>query len=99
MLIDARDTEFIWCVAEIREIFFARGEVLSILIHYKGWNNIYDEILEITSSRLAQHRFYTSRVDIPHYHMSHQVEDSMHSYVVIGDMAPNLPIVDEMPEP
>ena len=80
-------------------MFFVKGELSSILIHYKGWNNIYDEVLEITSSRLAQHRFYTSRVDIPHYYMSQQTEDNMHSYVVVGDLAPNLPIVDVLPQP
>lgn len=41
-----------------------------IAIHYEGWNNWYDELLPLSSSRLATLGFYTERDDIPRYKMS-----------------------------
>lgn len=41
--------------------------VTELLIHYQGWNKIYDEILDVSSPRLAPLGFYTAREDIPRY--------------------------------
>jgi hypothetical protein len=41
--------------------------VTELLIHYQGWNKIYDEILELSSPRLAPLGYFTSREDIPRY--------------------------------
>ena len=54
------------------------------MVHYLGWNNIYDEIIDIDSQRLASYRFYSSRSDIPHYHLGLDSDENMYSYVVIG---------------
>lgn len=40
--IDARDTEFIWCKAKIIEIIHKKGKIAGLLVHYEGWNSIYD---------------------------------------------------------
>ena len=58
---------------------------MSILVHYIGWNLVYDEIINTNSQRLAAHEFYSSRMDIPRYHLNQEIEDNMHSYVVIGE--------------
>ena len=81
-LIDVRDTEFIWCRAVVNEVYEKNN---SILIHYLGWNSVYDEIIELSSQRLANYKFYTHRSDIPHYHLNHENSENMHSYVVIGE--------------
>jgi hypothetical protein len=38
-----------------------------ILVHYKGWARKYDEVLPLTSTRIAKEGFYSSRDDIPYY--------------------------------
>lgn len=38
-----------------------------LVIHYEGWNNYFDEILPINSSRLAPLGIYTKRNDIPKF--------------------------------
>ena len=84
-MIDVRDTEFIWCRAVVNEVYQKNHKNSSILIHYLGWNSVYDEIIELSSQRLANYKFYTQRSDIPHYHLNHENSDNMHSYVVIGE--------------
>ena len=37
------------------------------MMHFKGWNKYYDEILPITSPRLSPLGLYTNRDDIPRY--------------------------------
>ena len=70
------------------------SQISSVLVHYIGWNNVYDEYIDISSQRLAQYKFYTHRQDIPHYYMG-MGANSMHSYVVMGDQVPpNLPGFD-----
>ena len=54
------------------------------MIHYKGWNTIYDEVIDLTSRRLAKHGFYTSRKNIPQYRMDQSNPESMHNYVISG---------------
>lgn len=39
----------------------------SILVHYRGWARKYDEVLPLTSTRVAKEGFYSSRDDIPYY--------------------------------
>jgi hypothetical protein len=43
------------------------GKEQIVTIHYEGWNMWYDELLPISSPRLAKLGFYTSRNDIPRY--------------------------------
>lgn len=65
--LDVRDTEYIWCRGFILNVYRKGDTVTELLIHYQGWNKIYDEILEINSPRLAPLGFYTNREDIPRY--------------------------------
>lgn len=60
MQIDVKDTEGIWCSGTIKNILNVENPSL-LLIHYDKWDSIYDEVLEIESSRLAPHGFYTNR--------------------------------------
>ena len=66
-VIDARDSEYIWCKAEVMAVIEAKNEENSILVHYIGWGRKYDEVLSINSPRIAIKGFYTERDDIPHY--------------------------------
>lgn len=65
--LDVRDTEYIWCVGTVKIIIESPFKELLLIIHYEGWNKYFDEILPITSNRLAPLGYYTSREDIPKY--------------------------------
>lgn len=67
-IIDVRDTEGIWCSAMIKDIVKI-GEISCLLIHYIGWSNLYDEVIEVGSQRMATHRFYTGRSKLPRYEL------------------------------
>ena len=41
-LLDVRDTEFIWCRAVVDEVYQKNNQNFSILVHYLGWNSVYD---------------------------------------------------------
>lgn len=41
----------------------------AVHVHYEGWNDVYDELIPITSERLASLGYYTNR-DIPKYALS-----------------------------
>lgn len=90
--VDVRDTEYIWCVGRIVTLYRKAGQPSELLIHYLGWNKIYDEILEVHSPRVAPFGFYTSREDIPRYALS-EADENYYSYVryrrkVGGDGSP-----------
>ena len=65
--LDVRDSEFIWCESSVMAIVESKDEENHVIIHYKGWSNKYDEILPISSPRIAKLGSYTSRKDIPKY--------------------------------
>ena len=56
----------IWCVAQVSKIFITQDE-MNLLIHFLGWNHIYDEHISILSPRVANLGFYTMRNNIPMY--------------------------------
>jgi len=66
-LIDVRDTDYIWCVGQVRMVVESQFKEPVVTIHYLGWNMYYDEFLPLSSPRLAKKGFYTDRKDIPHY--------------------------------
>jgi hypothetical protein len=66
-MIDVRDTDYIWCVGEVKMVIEAANKEPLIAVHYVGWNMWYDEILPLSSLRLAKLGYYTSREDIPKY--------------------------------
>lgn len=51
-----------------------------LVVHYEGWNKYYDEIIKQTSPRLAPLGTYTSRLDIPKYHLKN--DNSMVGVIV-----------------
>lgn len=65
-VVDVRDTEGIWCSAVVKSII-KMDKNKSLLVHYIGWSNFYDELIEIGSQRLATYRFYTGRTRLPRY--------------------------------
>jgi hypothetical protein len=41
--VDIRDTELIWCKAEIVDIYYQQNnEVEAVLVHYTQWHKMYD---------------------------------------------------------
>lgn len=74
-LIDVRDTLYVWCVGEVKEVINSPfGRPKTLLIHYKGWNSIYDEFISADSYRIAPHGTYSSRNDLPKYLQNHREE-------------------------
>jgi hypothetical protein len=70
-MIDVRDTLFFWCVGTVKQVLSSKegsGQVL--LIHYPGWNSIYNEFIPSDSPRLAPLGTFSSRRDLPQYHDS-----------------------------
>lgn len=66
---DVRDTEHIWCKAKVVKIYEVKGKINSILVHYLQWAKIYDEIIDIKSTRLAPKDYFSSRSDLPRYNL------------------------------
>ncbi|CAK75453.1 unnamed protein product (macronuclear) [Paramecium tetraurelia] len=62
-LVDILDTEHIWCVGKILNLRQKKKENY-ILVHYQGWNKIYDECISIHSQRLSPIGLFTNRKDI-----------------------------------
>ena len=54
ILIDARDSEYIWWKAEVMATIESKDKDNSILVHYKGWGRKYDEVLTLNSPRIAK---------------------------------------------
>jgi len=88
-LIDVRDTESIWCQGTIVKIYHKKNEttghsdLVSLLIHYNRWNKLYDEIIEVPSSRLAPLECFSGRTDIPRYNLS-EADNNLRGSVVPG---------------
>jgi hypothetical protein len=61
-IIDCLDTEHIWCPATVElKIQSERSKEPLILVHYEGWSRKYDELLNISSKRVAPKGLYTDR--------------------------------------
>lgn len=66
-----------------------------MLVHFNRWHNIYNEIIELPSLRLAPLRFFSSRTDIPRYNLS-LPDNNMRGLVISGAPdPPNLIEVDD----
>jgi hypothetical protein len=61
----------VWCVAEILQITtnFNEREFIknSIKVHYLSWHDCYDEVILLSSPRLAKLGYFTMRKEIPQY--------------------------------
>lgn len=62
-----RDTEYIWCVGTVKIKIESPNKEPLLVVHYEGWNNYYDEVLPISTNRIAPLGLYSSRQDIPKY--------------------------------
>lgn len=71
LLLDVRDTELIWCQAEVLDVYYRNNEVEAVLIHYHHWHNTYDEVIYVPSSRLAPLGFFTKRQDVSCYNLKY----------------------------
>mmetsp|Transcript_2644 Transcript_2644/g.2771 ORF Transcript_2644/g.2771 Transcript_2644/m.2771 type:complete len:325 (-) Transcript_2644:367-1341(-) len=78
--VDVCDTEHIWCTGVVKLKVERPSRVPRLLIHYEGWNRLYDEFLSQDSQRLAPHGIFTTRSDIPKYQRSSH-PDSLFGYV------------------
>jgi hypothetical protein len=58
--VDVLDTEYIWCRGTIREVV-NRKKRSQVLVHYEGWNKVYDEYITQNSYRLAPLGLFTNR--------------------------------------
>ena len=65
--IDVRDTGYIWCVGTVKIKIENSNKDTILIIHYEGWNNYFDEIIRLSSPRLAPLGYYTTRKEIPKY--------------------------------
>jgi hypothetical protein len=69
-IIDIRDTESIWCQGTVLDIYYIDKQATAILVHFNKWSHIYNEVIELPSTRLAPYNFFSGRVDIPRYNLS-----------------------------
>ncbi|CAD8150769.1 unnamed protein product [Paramecium octaurelia] len=74
--LDVLDTEHIWCVGQIINM---RNQK-EMLVHYKGWDKVYDEYISISSPRLSPLGLFTDRTDILLYQSSPN-DNAMSNYV------------------
>ena len=81
-----------WCEARIVAIIEAKDQENSILVHFKGWDLKYDEIIPVSSPRLARLGFYTNRKDIPYY----METPNKIKKPIIGIHEGNYKIIDEL---
>lgn len=67
-MLDVRDTLFFWCVGKVKQVIGSKtGKSQVLLIHYPGWNSIYNEFIPSDSPRLAPLGTFSSRRDLPQY--------------------------------
>lgn len=53
------DSENIWCVAMVLDIFKQKNNADILYIKYEGWDSIYNEFLSSKSERIAPIGHYT----------------------------------------
>lgn len=83
MKLDVLDTEQIWCVGVVKQIFANPAHGSTLLIHYKGWDPMYDEFICERSSRLARLGYYTDREGIPQYVVPFMEENNARTSAII----------------
>ena len=67
-LLDVRDTLYIWCVGVVKQLLKTNdGKHTLLLIRYKDWHPIYDELIPSSSVRLAPVGMYSQRPGLPNY--------------------------------
>jgi hypothetical protein len=70
-MLDVRDTLFFWCMGTVKQVLSGKDDSPQVLlIHYPGWNAIYNEFIPANSPRLAPLGRFSSRKDLPQYNDS-----------------------------
>jgi hypothetical protein len=83
--VDIRDTEYIWCSGSVERILKSRYNCADLyFVHYEGWSRCYDEYIPADSDRIAPHKLYTSRNDIPKYTRHDGPDERVYGNVVEG---------------
>lgn len=59
---------------------FENNGRIDVLVHFEGWNEIYDEVINSKSQRLAPCNFFSSMEDIPRYRLNMN-EDNIRSRI------------------
>ncbi|CAD8053219.1 unnamed protein product [Paramecium primaurelia] len=71
MKLDILDTVFIWCEGEVQEIRYGKNDQpKQVLVHYLGWNKVYDELIDVDSFRLAPQGTNTKQKNVLQYQQS-----------------------------
>jgi len=86
--VDIRDTEYIWCEGKVKIKIECPNRDTLLVVHYEGWNKYYDEIIKQNSPRIAPHGLFTSRKDIPKYHLK---SDNSMVGVIVNRTMPTIP--------
>ena len=68
MLVDVRDTDYVWSVGKVTMIIEQINKDALYVIHFEGKPSAEDEIIYRSSDRLAKHGTYTSRPELPQWH-------------------------------
>lgn len=68
MLVDVRDTDYVWSVGKVTMIIEQINKDALYVVHFEGKPSAEDEIIYRSSDRLAKHGTYTSRPELPQWH-------------------------------
>lgn len=63
------------------------GVPVAVLVHFNRWHNVYNEIIELPSHRLAPLHHFSGRADIPRYNLA-LPDNNMRGLVVTGPPPP-----------
>lgn len=69
-----RDTDFIWGVGRVTLIIEPMGKETLYVVHFEGKASSEDEVIYKSSERIAKHGTFTSRKEIPSWHISKSKE-------------------------
>lgn len=64
-----------------------KGVPVAVLVHFNRWHNVYNEIIELPSHRIAPLHHFSGRSDIPRYNLA-LPDNNMRGLVVTGPPPP-----------
>ena len=94
MLVDVRDTDYVWSIGKVTMIIEQMGKEALYVIHFEGKPSSEDEIIYRNSDRLAKHGTFTNRLDIPQWH-SQKSEDGSKVSVLRNQILSTYDLFDE----
>ena len=84
-MVDVRDTNYVWCEGRVTLIIEQMNKDTLYVVHFEGKSSSEDEVIYKTSERLAKHRTFTSRLEIPRYEVTKN-KDGVNVYVLRNQM-------------